>query len=59
MLTTYFKHPLTLCKLCFGPAGSYLNDFASQLTQAGYCRDEISAYLRGARDFPLGLRGLD
>ncbi len=35
MLTTYFKHPFTLRNLRSGPAGPYLNDFASQLTQAG------------------------
>lgn len=47
MLTTYFIHPFTLRKLCSGPAGPYLDDFASQLAQAGYCRDKVRAYLRG------------
>lgn len=51
MLTTYFKHPFTLRKLRSGPAGPYLDDFASQLTQAGYCRDRIRANLRGAGVF--------
>jgi site-specific recombinase XerD len=51
MLTTYFKHPFTLRKLRSDPAGPYLDDFASQLTQAGYCRDRIRAYLRGAGRF--------
>ena len=51
MLTTYFKHPFTLRKLLSGPAGPYLDDFASQLTQAGYCRDKIKAHLRGAGRF--------
>ena len=46
MLSTYFKHPFTLRKLRSGPAGPYLDDFASQLAQAGYCRDKIRAYLR-------------
>ena len=51
MLTTYFKHPFTLRKLRSAPAGPYLDDFASQLTKAGYCRDKIRAYLRGAGRF--------
>ncbi|MEA3276897.1 MAG: tyrosine-type recombinase/integrase [Pseudomonadota bacterium] len=51
MLTTYFKHPFTLRKLRSGPAGPYLDDFASQLTQAGYCRNKIRAHLRGAGRF--------
>lgn len=51
MLTTYFKHPFTLRKLRSDPAGPYLDDFASQLTQAGYCRDRIRDYLRGAGRF--------
>lgn len=53
MLTTYFKHPFTLRKLRSDPAGPYLDDFASQLTQAGYCRDRIRAYLRGAGRFSI------
>jgi hypothetical protein len=48
MLATYFKHPITLRKLRSGPAGPYLDDFASQLNQAGYCRNKIRAHLRGA-----------
>jgi len=51
MLTTYFKHPFTLRKLRSDPAGPYLDDFASQLTQVGYCRDRIRDYLRGAGRF--------
>jgi len=51
MLTTYFKHPFTLRKLRSDPAGPYLDDFASQLSQAGYCRDGIRGYLRGAGRF--------
>ena len=51
MLTNYFKHPFTLRKLRSDPAGPYLDDFASQLTQAGYCRDRIRDYLRGAGRF--------
>lgn len=51
MLTTYFKHPFTLRKLRSGPAGPYLDEFASQLAQAGYCRDRIRANLRGAGRF--------
>jgi len=51
MLTTYFKHPFTLRKLRCGPAGPYLDDFASQLTQAGYCRDKVRAYLRATGRF--------
>ncbi len=51
MLTTYFKHPFTLRKLRSGPAGPYLDDFASQLMQVGYCRYRIRAYLRGAGRF--------
>jgi integrase/recombinase XerD len=47
MLTTYFKHPFTLRKLCSGPAGPYLDDFTSHLAQTGYCRDKVRAYLRG------------
>lgn len=56
MLTTYFKHPFTLRKLHSDPAGPYLDDFASQLTQAGYCRDRIRAYLRGAGRFSAWAR---
>jgi len=33
MLTTYFKHPFTLQKLRSGPAGLYLDDYASHLTR--------------------------
>ena len=51
MLTTYFKHPFTLRKLRSDPAGPYLDDFASQLTQSGYCRNKIRAHLRGAGRF--------
>ena len=51
MLTTYFKHPFTLRKLRSDPAGPYLDDFASQLSQAGYRRDGIRGYLRGAGRF--------
>ncbi len=51
MLTTYFKHPFTLRKLRSGPAGPYLDDFAAQLTRAGYCRYRIRAYVRGAGGF--------
>jgi len=51
MLTTYFKHPFTLHKLRSGPAGPYLDDFASQLAQAGYCHNKIRAHLRGAGRF--------
>lgn len=51
MLTNYFKHPFTLRKLRSDPAGPYLDDFASQLTQAGYCRDRTRDYLRGAGRF--------
>jgi len=51
MLTTYFKHPFTLRKLRSGPAGPYLDDFASDLAQAGYSREKIRAYLCGARRF--------
>ena len=47
MLTAYFKHPFTLRKLRAGPAGPYLDDFASHLAEAGYSRDKIRAYLRG------------
>jgi site-specific recombinase XerD len=47
MLTAYFKHPFTLRKLRFGPAGPYLDDFASHLAEAGYSRDKVRAYLRG------------
>lgn len=46
MLTAYFKHPFTLRKLRSGPAGPYLNDFASHLAEAGYSRDKVRAYLR-------------
>lgn len=53
MLASYFKHPFTLRKLRFGPAGPYLDDFASQLTQAGYSRHKIRANLRGAGRFSL------
>ena len=53
MLTTYFKHPFTLRKLRSGPAGPYLDDFASQLTQAGYSRYKIRAHLRGAGRFSV------
>lgn len=51
MLTTYFKHPFTLRKLRSGPAGPLLDDFASQLTGAGYCHIKIRAHLRGAGQF--------
>lgn len=51
MLTTYFKHPYTLHNLRSDPAGPYLDDFASRLTQKGYCRLRIRAYLRGAGRF--------
>jgi len=51
MLTTYFIHPFTLRNLLSGPAGPYLDDFASQLTQAGYCRYKIRAHLHGAGRF--------
>lgn len=51
MLTTYFKHPFTLRKLRSGLAGPYLDDFASHLTQAGYCHNKIRAHLRGAGRF--------
>lgn len=51
MLNTYFKHPFTLNKFHTGLAGPYLDDFASQLTQAGYSRDKIRAHLRGAGRF--------
>lgn len=51
MLTTYFKHPFTLRNLRSGPAGPYLDDFASQLARAGYCRDKVRAYLRGTGRF--------
>jgi hypothetical protein len=47
MLTAYFKHPFTLRKLRFGPAGPYLDHFASHLAEAGYSRDKVRAYLRG------------
>lgn len=47
MLTAYFKHPFTLRKLRSGPAGPYLDDFASHLAEAGYSRDKVRAYLRG------------
>ncbi len=46
MLRTYFEHPFTLNKLRSGPAGPYLDDFASQLTQKGYSRDVICRHLR-------------
>ena len=51
MLTTYFKHPFTLRKLRSGPAGPYLDDFASHLAEAGYSRDKVRAYLRGTGRF--------
>lgn len=51
MLTTYFKAPFTLRNLRAGPAGPYLDDFASQLMSAGYSRDKIRAKLRGAGQF--------
>lgn len=51
MLSTYFKHPFTLRNLLSGPAGPYLDDFASQLSQAGYSRHKIRAHLRGAGRF--------
>jgi site-specific recombinase XerD len=51
MLTSYFKHPFTLRNLLSGPAGPYLDDFASELTRAGYCRNKIRAHLRGAGRF--------
>jgi site-specific recombinase XerD len=47
MLTAYFKHPFTLRKFRSGPAGPYLDDFASHLAEAGYSRDKVRAYLRG------------
>ncbi|MGA7982349.1 MAG: tyrosine-type recombinase/integrase [Chromatiaceae bacterium] len=51
MLTTYFKHPFTLRKLRSGPAGPYLDSFASHLARAGYSRDKVRAYLRGTGRF--------
>lgn len=66
MLTTYFTHPFTLRKLRADPAGPYLDDFAADLTQAGYSHDKIRAYLRGAgrfstwaADVPLTADALD
>ena len=57
MLTTYFKHPFTLRNLRSGPAGPYLDDFSSQLTQAGYCRNKIRAHLRCAGRFSTWAAG--
>jgi integrase/recombinase XerD len=51
MLTTYFTHPFTLLNLRSGPVGPYLDEFASQLTQAGYSHYKIRAHLRGAGRF--------
>jgi site-specific recombinase XerD len=51
MLTTYFKHPFTLQKLRSGPAGLYLDDYASHLTQQGYSWDTARRHLRAAGRF--------
>ena len=51
MLTTYFKHPFTLHKLRSGPAGRYLDDYASHLTQQGYSQSTARRHLRAAGHF--------
>jgi hypothetical protein len=51
MLAAYFKHPFTLRKLRSGPAGPYLDDFASHLAEAGYSRDKVE-YRPHKRPYP-------
>ena len=51
MLVTYFNAPFTLRHLRAPPGGPYLEGFATDLAQAGYCRDRVRAYLRGAGRF--------
>ena len=51
MLTTYFKHPFTLQKLRSGPAGLYLDDYASYLTQQSYNWYTARRHLRAAGCF--------
>jgi site-specific recombinase XerD len=51
MLTTYFKHPFALQKLRSGPAGFYLDDYASHLTHQGYSWDTARRHLRAVGRF--------
>lgn len=51
MLTTYFKHPFTLQKLRSGPAGLYLDDYASHLTEQGYSWTTARRHLRAVGRF--------
>lgn len=51
MLTAYFKHPFTLQKLRSGPAGLYLDDYASHLTEQGYSWSTARLHLRAVGRF--------
>jgi len=51
MLTTYFKRQTTRAAYYSGPAGPYLDEFASWLEHRGYLHESIRRRLQGAAQF--------